>query len=181
MNEVIYPVPRLLANPKVFFAIASILRGPDAETLKDIFYEMLEAEITDLPEEDVEFQASEVCFRESPETPGVIQIIFDTGSAAELRPDGGFIAGVANENDISVAASIYNRIVRAIEESQPQFAGDIALCEPPVPSNQFLRSDDGEYFQGEFHLLSDPETVYGFTVEILDIPNDILKARITPN
>ena len=45
MSEIIYPVDRLLANPKVFFAIAAHFGGPDHSQLKDLFYELLEADI----------------------------------------------------------------------------------------------------------------------------------------
>jgi hypothetical protein len=69
----------------------------------------------------------------------------------------------------------------AIEESRPEFAGDVVLCDPPLPSNQYLRSDDGESFNGQFHLLSDPDITFGFSIEVIDIPNDILKATVFPN
>jgi hypothetical protein len=50
-----------------------------------------------------------------------------------------------------------------------------------MPSNQYLRSEDGERFNGEFHLLSNPEETFGFSIEVIDIPNDILKATVFPN
>jgi hypothetical protein len=43
-----------------------------------------------------------------------------------------------------------------------------------------LRSDDGERFEGEFHLLSDPESQFAFAVDIIDVNADILKATYTP-
>ena len=181
MNEIIYPVDRLLANPKVFFAIANHMNGPDSVTLKDLFYDLLEADINDSEPEEIEFHATEVCFRESPDEPGVIQIILDTGTAAELRPQESYIAGISSDDEMAITSNIYRRLVTAIEESRPEFAGDVVLCDPPMPSNQYLRSDDGESFNGSFHLLSDPESMYGFSVEVIDIPNDILKATIFPN
>ena len=42
MDEIIYPVDRLLANPRVFFAIANALGGPEAEIVKSSFYELIE-------------------------------------------------------------------------------------------------------------------------------------------
>jgi hypothetical protein len=50
-----------------------------------------------------------------------------------------------------------------------------------MPSNQYLRSEDGESFNGSFHLLSNPDKTFGFSVEVVDIPNDILKATIFPD
>jgi hypothetical protein len=181
MTEIIYPVDRLLANPKVFFAIATHLDGPDAATLKDLFYELLESDINDSEPDEIEFHSTEVCFRESPEEPGVIQVILDTGTAAELRPQGEYVAGITSKDELDITSTIYKRLVEAIIESRPEFAGDVVLCDPPMPSNQYLRSEDGESFNGQFHLLSDPETTYGFSVEVIDIPNDILKATVFPN
>ena len=181
MTEIIYPVSRLLATPKTFYAIAAQIGGPDADLLRDLFYDLLESDFDGDDPEDVEFHASEVCFRESPDEPGVIQVILDTGTAAELRPHGEYVAQIKNDNEMAVTSSIYKRLVTAIEESSPEFLGNIVLCDPPMPSNQYLRSDDGESFNGEFHLLSDPERTYGFSVEVIDIPNDILKATVFPN
>lgn len=181
MTEIIYPVDRLLANPKVFFAIAAHIGGPDAATIKDLFYELLEADINDSEGEEIEFHSTEVCFRDSPDEPGVIQIILDTGTAAELRPQGEYVAGITSKDELDVTSSIYKRLVEAIIESRPEFAGDVVLCDPPMPSNHYLRSEDGESFNGQFHLLSDPDRTYGFSVEVIDIPNDILKATVFPN
>ena len=181
MSEIIYPVDRLLANPKIFFAIANHIQGPDAATLKDLFYELIEADLSDCEPDEMEFQSTEVCFRESPDDPGVIQVILDTGTAAELRPQGEYVAGITSQDELEITSSIYKRLVMAIEESRPEFAGDVVLCDPPMPSNQYLRSEDGESFNGQFHLLSDPDTTFGFSVEVIDIPNDILKATVFPN
>lgn len=181
MSEIIYPVDRLLANPKIFFAVAAHLDGPDASTLKDLFYELLESDINESDPEDIQFHASEACFRESPDEPGVIQVILDTGTAAELRPQGEYVAGISSKNELDITSSIYKRLVEAIIESRPEFAGDVVLCDPPMPSNQYLRSEDGESFRGHFHLLSDPERTFGFSVEVIDIQKDELKATIYPN
>ena len=178
MSEIIYPVHRLLANPKIFFAIAAHIGGPDAETIKDLFYDLLESDITDSEGDDIEFHAGEACFRESPDEPGVIQVILDTGTAAELRPQGEYIAHITNDEEMSITSNIYKRLVTAIEESRPEFAGDVVLCDPPTPSNQYLRSEDGDSFAGTFHLLSDPDTTFGFKVEVIDLHNDQLKATV---
>lgn len=178
MSEIIYPVSRLLATPKVFYAIAAQIGGPDAETIRDLFYELLEADFGDDDPEDIEFHASEVCFRESPDEPGVIQVILDTGTAAELRPHGEYIAQITNDDEMAITSSIYKRLVTAIEESSPEFTGNVVLCDPPMPSNQYLRSEDGDSFAGTFHLLSDPEVTFGFKVEVIDLHNDQLKATV---
>jgi len=176
--EIIYPVDRLLANPKIFFAIAAHIGGPDAPTIKDLFYELIEADINDSEPDEIEFHATEACFRESPDEPGVIQVILDTGTAAELRPQGEYVAGISNEDEMAITSTMYRRLVTAIEESKPEFAGDIVLCDPPMPSNQYLRSDDGDFFSGSFHLLSDPDRMFGFKIEVIDIATDQLKATV---
>ena len=64
MSQIIYPISRILANPRVLHAIANQLGGPDCETLKEAFYDLLEHELDDFEEaDDCEFEAAEVCFR----------------------------------------------------------------------------------------------------------------------
>ena len=181
MTEIIYPVDRLLGNPKIFFAIAAKLEGPDANILKDLFYDLLEADINDSDPDEIDFHATEACFRESPDEPGVIQVILDTGTAAELRPQGEYVAGISSDDEMAITSNIYRRLVTAIEESRPEFLGDVVLCDPPMPSNEYLRSPDGDSFNGSFHLLSDPQKTFGFTIEVIDIHNDQLKATVFPN
>ncbi len=47
MNQIIYPLDRLLANPRIFHAISNRLGGPDGETLKCAFYDLLEYDLQD--------------------------------------------------------------------------------------------------------------------------------------
>ena len=86
-------------------------------------------------------------------------------------------------NDAQMAASsaIYQRIISAIEETNPDFTGNIALCSPPTPGNQYLRSKDGERFEGAFHLLTDPDREFNFTIDIVDVQGDILRATYRPS
>lgn len=181
MNEIFYPVDRLLGNPRVFFAIANALGGPDGETLKHSFLELLEYGLSDFEDpDDAEFLADEVCFSIDPET-GDVQITLNTGMASILKPlEGEFKAQITNDHEMAAASAIYERIVKSIVEANPAFANDIALCSPPTPGNSYLRSDDGERFEGEFHLLSDPDCEYAFYVDIIDVNADILKATYTP-
>lgn len=179
--QIIYPVSRLLANPKVFMAIANELEGPDWETLAGAFYDLIEHGVleAETPEEAV-FDAREICFRHKPESEGVIQVILNDGNAIELHPTDGeeYYASVRTEDDLSIVSTIYGRLVRAIEEAAPEFTGDIALCEPPTPANEFLRDPRNDCFTGQFHRLSDPEEVYDFNIEIVDINSDELRASI---
>jgi hypothetical protein len=179
--EIIYPVERLLANPRIFFAIANFLEGPDGETLKESFYDLIEYGFTDYEDpEEIEFQATEICFSIDVED-GTLQMTLDTGLASILKPlEGEIKAQITNDHEMAATSAIYARIVTAIEEANPDFAGNIALCSPPTPGNSYLRSEDGERFQGEFHLLSDPELQYAFSVDIIDVNADILKATYKP-
>ncbi len=181
MTEIFYPVDRLFANPRIFFAIANILDGPDGETLKQTFYELMEYGLSDYEDpEEAEFLADEVCFSIDP-SDGTLQMTLNTGLASILKPiEGEVRAQISNDHEMAATSAIYDRIVTAIVEANPEFQGDIALCSPPTPGNSYLRSDDGERFEGAFHLLSDPEKQYAFNVDILDVNKDILKATYKP-
>lgn len=181
MSEIFYPVERLLGNPRVFFAIANLLGGPDGDTLKQCFYELIEHGFTEYEDpDDIEFAAVEVCFRINDED-GTVDIILDTGLASILKPlEGEFRAQITNDHEMAASMAIYSRIVSAIEEANPEFEGNIALVSPPTPGNSYLRSDDGERFEGAFHLLTDPERQYAFNVDIIDVQHDILKATYKP-
>ena len=109
------------------------------------------------------------------------QVVLDTGTAAELRPQSEYLAQISNDDEMSITSNIYKRLVEAIIESRPDFAGDVVLCDPPMPSNQWLRSEDGDSFNGSFHLLSDPDKTFGFTVEVIDLHSDQMKATVFPN
>jgi len=99
--------------------------------------------------------------------------------AIELKPtpDKQY-AAVTTEDELNIVTAIYGRIVKAIEEERPDLKGNIVLCDPPTPSNGFLRSEDGETFAGDFHLLDDPEVMFDFVVDVLDLSKDELKATV---
>jgi hypothetical protein len=181
VTEIFYPVDRLLGNPRVFYAIANALDGPDADVLKQSFYELLEYGFNEYEDpEEIEFLADEVCFSIDIEN-GDVQITLNTGMASILKPlEGEFKAQITNDHEMAAASAIYERIVKSIVEANPAFANNIALCSPPTPGNSYLRSEDGERFEGEFHLLSDPESQYAFNVDIIDVQADILKATYKP-
>lgn len=179
--EIFYPVERLFANPRIFFAIANYLGGPDGETLKQSFYELMEYGFGEYEDpEEVEFIAEEICFAIDPED-GTLQMTLDTGLASILKPiEGELKAQITNDHEMAATSAIYDRLVTAIVEANPEFDGNIALCSPPTPGNSYLRSPDGERFEGSFHLLSDPDRQYAFNVDIVDVNADILKATYKP-
>ncbi len=180
MSEIFYPVDRLLGNPRVFFAIANFLGGPDGETLKSAFYDLIEYNFPDIEDpEDIEFDANEICFAIDEE--GTVQLTLDTGMASVLKPvEGELRAQITNDHEMAATSAIYDRIIKSLIEANPEFEGDIALVSPPTPGNSYLRSADGERFEGAFHLLSDPERQYAFNVDIIDVNRDILRATYTP-
>jgi hypothetical protein len=179
-DHIIYPVSRLLANPRVFYAIASYFDGPDAETIKDAFYDTIEHKFTEQDLDEIEFDCHEVSFRIDPES-GSFEITLDNGVASLLEViEGEVHAKINNDSEWAAATAIYQRLVMAIEENHPSLVGDIALCSPPTPGNGYLRSEDGERFEGSFHLLSDPEKLYAFNIEIVDVSSDKLQAFIKP-
>ena len=180
-DQIIYPVSRLLANPRVFHAIANYLGGPDGETLKTAFYDLLEYDLHEC--EDVklcEFEATEVCFKVDDDN-GNCEIILDSGVASLLEAvEGEVRTQITTDHEMAATSAIYKRLVTAIEESHPELEGNIALCSPPTPGNSYLRSPDGDNFLGSFQLLTDPESVYAFNVEVIDVTTDQLKAHIKP-
>ena len=180
MSDIIYPIDRLLENPRVFFAIANALGGPDGEILKSSFYELIEHGFTEYENpEDIEFEADEICF--SIDEDGTVQLTLSNGIASVLKPvEGEIRAQITNDHEMAATSAIYDRIVKALCTANPDFQNDIALCSPPTPGNSYLRSDDGERFEGSFHLLSDPERQYAFNVDIIDVKHDILEATYTP-
>ena len=187
-EQIIYPTRRLLANPRIFQAIADFFEdGPEWEVFADAFYDLLESEIMeeDDMEDQVGFEAPEVCFRRSPDDEEIFQVILATGTAMELRPTNDDSSNrryglVSSEDELGVTGAIYGRLVKAIEEVRPDLAGNIALCSPPTAANGFLRSENGENFAGEFHLLTDPSQLFTYTVDVVDLGNDELKATVKP-
>ena len=179
--EIFYPVERLFANPRIFYAIANYLGGPDGETLKDSFYDLMEFGFGEYEDPDeVEFMADKLCFSMDPES-GVLQLTLNTGLASILKPlEGEARAQITNDHEMAATSAIYDRLVTAIVAANPDFAGNIALCSPPTPGNSYLRSLDGERFEGSFHLLSDPDKQFSFAVDIVDVNADILKASYKP-
>lgn len=179
--EIFYPVERLFSNPRVFYAISNYLGGPDGDTLRVSFYELMEHGFEDVEDPfELEFDAEEVCFSIDPED-GTVQITLSTGLASILKPvEGEIKAHITNDHELAATSAIYSRIVTAIEEANPDFVGNIALCSPPTPGNGYLRSMDGDRFEGEFHLLTDPEKQYAFNIEIIDVNNNDLRAVIKP-
>lgn len=176
-QQIIYPTERLLANPRIFMAIANEFDGPDWETFRDAFYDLIEAEFEDQDEEPV-FGIPEVCFRQSPDEPECFQVVLTNGQAIELRPNGESYSTVRNEDELGVVSAIYGRLVKAIEASRPDLKGDISLDEVPSLANDFLRDDEDDCFKGTFTLLSSPEEKFKFRVEIIDLQADDLKATV---
>jgi hypothetical protein len=181
VSEIVYPVNRLLSNPRIFFAIANALGGPDGEVLKDAFYDLVEYDFNEYEDpNEIEFSATEICFSIEEED-GTVQLTLDTGLASILKPvEGELKAQITNDHEMAATSAIYERIVTAIVEANPNFKNDIALCSPPTPGNSYLRSEDGERFEGSFHLLSDPNRKFSFNVDIIDVSNDILRATYKP-
>lgn len=184
--SIVYPVSRLLANPKIFYAIANYLGGPDGDTLKEAFYSLLEFEFTEQEPEDCEFEPEEALF-ETEDDGAICTIQFDTGLASRLveAVQGELRAEIITDEDLAKTSSIYRELVTAIEEADPDLEGDIALCSPPTPGNSFLLSSEGKHFMGDFHLLSDPEKKFSFIIRPSDTtepgePENKLKATIKP-
>ena len=178
-RQIIYPTERLLANPRIFMAIADFFEGPDWETFRDAFYDLIEGEFED-PDTDPAFEIPEVAFREKPEDSEVFQVVLTNGMAIELKPDGSSYSIVQNEDELGIVSVIYGRLVKAIEEARPDLKGDISLDVVPSIGNGFLRDDNDDCFKGTFSLLSTPDTKFKFKVDIINLNNDELTATVEP-
>ena len=178
-RQIIYPTERLLANPRIFMAIADYFDGPDWETFRDAFYDLIEGEFEDMDVEP-EFAIPEVAFREKPEDPEVFQVVLTNGMAIELKPSGDSYSVVESEADLGVVSAIYGRLVKAIEQARPDLKGDISLDVVPTLANGFLRDEDGDCFRGTFTRLSDDTQKFRFKVEIIDMHEDELTATVEP-
>ena len=185
-TQIIYPLHRLLANPRIFWAIASSFDGPDAGTIQDAFYDLIEhnshqAESMD----EVTWGFDEVCFRMDDEREGVFQVIGDSGDAIELHPQGDGTPGgstystIKNMEQLQVSSQIYTHLISAIAEARPDLAGDIALVDMPTEANMFLRDQEKDCFSGQFHLLSDPDKLFNFEIEIIDLARGELRAAVS--
>ena len=182
-EQIIYPAIRLLRNPKIFIAIAETLDGPEWQVLADAFYDLMESEFEEADDMPIFDPEVEVCFREDPDEDRVFQVILSTGTALELRPDEGeegSYSPVSSEADFAAVSAIYGRLIRALEEERPDLKDDIALVDIPTAGNGFLRDPNGDASRGAFHLKSNPDKKFDFIVDVIDIPNDELKARINP-
>jgi hypothetical protein len=179
--EIVYPASRLLSNPRIFYAIANYLGGPDAETLREAFYELLEFEFDEHESaEDCEFEPDEVCFSIKDDG-ATCDIIFDTGIMSHLESVQGEIrAQISNDRELATTSVIYKKLVSAIEDANPELKGDVALCSPPTPGNAYLKTPDGNNFEGSFHLLSNPDKQFAFQVAVLDAESEQLQAFIKP-
>jgi len=177
-RQIIWPTERIMANPKIFQAIADYFEGPEWDVFAGAFYDLMEGEIEemDIPQ----FLIGEVCFREKPDEPEVFQVVLSNGSAIELRPNEGVYSVVQSEDDLAIVSTIYGRLIKALEIARPDLKGDIALCDMPTMANGFLRDEDGDAFRGTFHLLSDPDSLHKFVVDVIDIASDDLRARVDP-
>lgn len=178
-NQIIYPTERLLANPRIFMAIANHFDGPDWETFRDAFYDLLEGEFEDQDVEP-EFSVPEVAFRQKPEDEEIFQVILTNGMAIELKPSGDSYSIVQDEDGLGVVSAIYGRLVKAIEDTRPDLKGDISLDDVPSLANDFLRDENEDCFRGTFSLLSAPETKFKFKVDIINLADDELSATVEP-
>lgn len=184
-RQIILPIDRLLGSPRFFYAIANSFDGPDAEIIMEAFYDVIEHHLNEEENiEEVTWGPVEFCFRMDEEREGVFQVIASTGQAVELHPQGdGTETGsryttIKSLEQLSVSSHIYAHLVRSLEEARPDLAGDIALMETPTEANGFLRDETGDKFSGKFHLMSDPDKLFNFEIEIIDLNAGELRATI---
>lgn len=184
-SQIIYPTHRLLGNPRVFWAIANSFDGPSGDLLQEAFYDILEHHINEIEElEETDWGAVEFCFRLDDEREGVFQVIASSGQAVELHPQGDGTEGgsrystIKSLEQLNVSSHIYTHLVAALEQERPDLSGDIALVDMPTEANGFLRDHTGDNFVGRFHLMSNPEKLFDFTIDIIDLDKGVLKASI---
>ena len=185
-HQIIYPVYRLLANPRVFWAISNSFDGPPGDVIQDAFYDLIEATVLETDTiEEADWGVLEVCFRMDEEQEGVFQIISDSGQAIELHPEddgsetGSRYSTIKSMEQLNVSSHIYSHLIRSIEAVRPDLQDDIALVQMPTEANGFLKDESGDCFKGTFHLLSDSNKIYEYSIEIIDLHAGELKATVT--
>lgn len=176
---IVYPVSRLLDQPKLFHAIANYLGDLEAEVLRSAFFDMLEYHFDEQDPEECDFDAEEVRF-EVEEGGQVYNIILDTGLALKITVEEDSRCLITNDSELSAAFAVHRQLISAIEESHPELKDDISLERPPTPGNNFLSSEDWDHFTGVLHLRSNPDKKYAFNVIIVDPDSGELKASIKP-
>ena len=78
-----------------------------------------------------------------------------------------------------MSSQIYTHLISAIAEARPDLSGDIALVDMPTEANMFLRDQEKDCFSGKFHLLSAPDKLFNFEIEIIDLAKGELKASVS--
>lgn len=168
-----YFVKYLLNHPEYFQLLEEGLEGPDAETLQEAFYSLLE----DVDYVDDELQ---VVFRVFTKD-GTVEVILSTGQAVviTLAVDD-YICNIRSSEEMKLATDLYYRLVRAIEKELPtQFKYNIALVDPPCPSTNYLISPlSDDVFSGKFYHLEDPSKSYSWIVKVIDPEQTELKAEV---
>lgn len=188
--RIFWPVSNLLSNPDLVIPICSRLGLGDWSLLYNGLYALLEHEIeessaplkdgTTVPEsqEDIieafNWYSEEVCFSFFPEQ-NVIRITGESGIMIQLEEGGSAPfriekgsphSGIRNSDEFQISSTLYQGFIEAIEKAKPELKGNIVLCAPPVPGNNYLRDEVTDNFVGQFHLMSDPEIKYDFSIEV---------------
>lgn len=194
-NQISWPVQNLLANPDIIIPIATRLGIGNWEALYKSFYLLLEHEMAEVVEEvkngehEVEdeedlrelfnWESEEVTFIYNFEE-SIIQVYGDSGVVIQLEEsEGGHFtdpvvergerklhSGIRNSDEFQISSTLYQGFIEQIENAVPDLKGDIVLCDPPVPSNNYLRDEETDNFTGQFHLISDPSKKYNFSITV---------------
>lgn len=189
--RICWPIGRILNNPDLVIPISNRIGISNWEIIYEAFYMLLETEIiesVEMMEEDegsvpetaedlvaiFDWISEEVCFSYFPEE-NIVRVSGDSGIMIQLE-EGGFgpkrvekgspHSGIRNSDEFQISSTLYQGFIEAIEKTAPELKGDIVLCTPPVPSNNYLRDEVTDNFVGQFHLISDPDKKYDFSISV---------------
>lgn len=188
-NQIGWPVERILRNPDIILAIANRLGFPHWEAMFEAFYLLLENELFEASRQVYEgeviindedemreqfiWSSEEVMFTYFFEE-NTLQVLGDSGMMIQMQEGTSPVigrgekrkSGIRNPEDFQISSTLYQGFIEQIEKEVPELKGDIVLCDPPVPSNNFLRDEETDMFIGFFHLISNPEKIYRFEITV---------------
>ncbi len=176
---IVYPVARLLAEPRLIYAAAEYLNDIDGDLLKEAFLTAVEYAI--LYADGGFDSAEEVKFHYDEEDENILYVSLDNGTTVTIEMiDPDHVTHVVTQQDLDTVSGLFSKLVKAIEDTDPSLKDDVSLSQIPSQANRWLCSEDGNFFVGDFHLRSDPDKRFSYKISVTDADTCQLSATIKP-
>ena len=184
--RIIYTINRILSNPRVLLLVCNRMGGLEIvhpDQLREFFYSLMEMDMH--TREMYYFEEYDEVIFDFYEESDTIKIMFTTGSFMEAKvvledPESSEKTWVKSEEDLVTSMEISGTLMSQIREVLPEeMKHDFILTSLPSPKNNYLMDDKGNYFEGDFNLISDPSKEYHFTAS-LDISTNQWETNYEP-